>query len=368
MGEPRSKVMRGLKLCILSALPAVVIFGGAETYSTLAIQRAVAVETDDDGNRRYTMRIGRLPWSRESSTHLNSHGFPEIEFANIGEKGDCRHIVFLGDSFVFGDGVDSDSSFVSLVRNWADKRSTDRCTRVFNLGERGTTIDKQMRNINQHIAALNPDVVILGQYQNDLTDLLFSRTEQARQVTGSKTEDWQAAKERFRSLNLNIVKFASYHLFHGAIQRSVEYDLLKHWSVLADSQRVHLAERLKADYEAQFVALKDQLAARGIEFGVIILPSKFDLLAGRFPEGEYFQTVATRAQVPYLEIYPVLDEKRAPNPFLVYDGHLNERGNRLVAEAVYTWLFNAQPTQFPKLQSDLSRPHAATHATQRLKN
>jgi hypothetical protein len=368
MGEPRSKAARALKLCILSLLPAVVLFGGAETYATLAIQRAVAVETDDKGKRRYTMRIGRLPWSRASVMALNSDGFPEIEFASISPKRDCNHIVFAGDSFVFGDGVDRDSSFVSLIRTWADRHPGHACTRVFNLGERGTTIDKQTSNINRHIAELSPDVVILGQYQNDLIDLLFSHSEQARQAAGNKTENWQSVKDRFRTFDLNVVRFASYHLFNGAIQRGVRYDLLKHWSILADSQRAHLAEKLKADYEAQLVALKEQLAARGVAFGVIILPSKFDLLAGRFPEGEYFRTLALNAGIPYLPIYPILDENRAPNPFLIYDGHLNERGNRLVADAVYNWLFTAQPSPFAELRLASSRAHAAAHAAQRLKN
>jgi hypothetical protein len=368
MGEPRSKAVRALKLCVLSLLPVIVLFGGAETYATLAIQRAVAVEADDKGKRRYTMRIGRLPWSRETVTALNSDGFPEVEFTSIGRKRDCTHIVFVGDSFVFGDGVDQDSSFVSLIRAWLKRDTAQSCARVFNLGERGTSIDKQTTNINRHIEELSPDVVILGQYQNDLTDLLFSRSRQAERVTSSKTENWQSVKDRFRTFNFNVVRFASYHLFNGAIQRNVRYDLLKHWSVLADSQRVDLAKELQVDYEAQLVALKEQLATRGVAFGVIILPSKFDLLAGRFPEGEYFRTLAANAGIPYLPIYPVLDENRAPNPFLVYDGHLNERGNRLVAEAVYNWLFTAQPAPFAGLGLSSSRAHAAAHATQRLEN
>jgi hypothetical protein len=349
VGNPRSKLIRGLRLGIMSLIPAIVLFGGVETYSTLAIQRAVVVDTDQSGERRYTMRIGKLPWSRTSTIRLNEDGFPDIDFARIGPKGDCTHVVFVGDSFVFGDGVDRDSSFVSLVRRWAGERLPDRCLRVFNLGERGTSIDKQATNLRKHIDRLQPDIVILTQYQNDLTDLTHSHAERERIQTAKAGVEWQSAQDRFRTLQLNVVRFASYHLFSGAIQRGVRYDLLKHWSVLADSTRAELATKLMADYEQEFLSLRNELVARKIALGTVIMPSKFDVLADRFPEDEFFQQLAERHHVPALRAFPVLDENREPNPFLLYDGHLNEQGNRIIAKAIYDWMFASEPAAFPRL-------------------
>jgi lysophospholipase L1-like esterase len=366
MGEPRNNAIRGVKLVVLSLFPTVLLLAIAETCSTLAIQRAVAVETDDRGQRHYKMRVGRLPWSRESSIRLNSSGFPAIEFDSIGAKGECKHIVFLGDSFVFGDGVDGDSSFVSVFAQRSRDRNPRACVRVFNLGARGTTIDKQTQNLNQHITSLKPDVVILGQYQNDLTDLTFSRHEQARQSASGAS--WQSTRDRFRTLNFNVVRFASYHMFSFAIQRGLHYDALRHWSVLADTQRSGLAEQLKTEYATQFIALKKGLAERGIGLAVMTLPSKLDLLAGRFPEEEFFRTLAHTAQVPYLPMFPVLNSNRKPNPFLMYDGHLNERGNRLVAEAVYDWLYATDPAPYAELRGDSLRAQPAPDPTQHLEN
>lgn len=351
--------MRRLRMGIMSLIPAAVLFGGAELYSTLAIQRAVAVETDDSGKRRYVMRIGRLPWSRTSITHLNSHGFPEIEFSRIGHKGQCTHVVFLGDSFTFGDGVDGHSSFVSLIRHRTGRMNADRCVRVFNLGERGTTIDKQALNLRKHFAQLQPDVVVLAQYQNDLTDLKSSKA--AAKPAGSDTRAaWKPAREKFKSMNLNVVRLASYHLFSNAIQRGVHYDLLKHWSVLADTARAAHARQLMEMYKSEFASLKSDLGRRGIGFGVVILPSKFDLLAGRFPEERFFRDLAEEENVPYLSTFPLLDSNRDPYPFLMYDGHLNELGNRLIADAVFTWLFD-DPALFPALRSPRIGPQASAY-------
>jgi hypothetical protein len=354
--SPRNKVIRGLRLGIMSLIPAVILFGGMEAYSTLAIQRAVMVETDASGERRYTMRIGKLPWSRKSIIPLNQDGFPDVAFDRVGAKQNCTHVVFLGDSFVFGDGVDRDSSFVSLIRQWADTR-LERCLRVFNLGERGTTIDRQANNLRKYIERLQPDVVILVQYQNDLTDLTHSQSERAHKQAAAQGVEWRSARDRFRSMDLNVVRFASYHLFSGAIQRGVRYDLLKHWSVIADSSRTELASKLKANYESEFVRLRDELVERHVALGTVIVPSKFDVLADRFPEDEFFAGLSERHFVPSLRAFPILDGNREPNPFLLYDGHLNERGNRILAEAIYDWMFTREPAAIPRLHA-----HAASRA------
>jgi lysophospholipase L1-like esterase len=364
--ERRGKLLRGLKIGIMSMIPAVVLLGCSEWYATMALQRRVAIE-DDGAGKRYVMRIGKLPWSRVTVTPLNSAGFPDVEFATIGAKHDCMHAVFLGDSFAFGDGVDRDSSFVSLVRAWAKDRRASGCVRVFNLGARGTTIDKQSSSLHAHLDALQPDIVIVAQYQNDLTDLTHSESEIAQRGAAATSENWREVRHRFRTWNLNLVRFATYHLFAGAIQRSIHYDVLKHWSVLADSAKAPLARELMANYRRHFVRLKDDLGGRGIALGVVILPSKLDLLAGRYPEGAFFESLARETGVPYLSIYPILDRNRDPSPFLTYDGHLNEGGNRLVAEAVYEWLFGGQ-TPFPRLKAPGSGAQAAADAPQDLKD
>jgi hypothetical protein len=132
-------------------MPATVLLVVAETCATFTIDRRVRTETDpQSGKVNYSLRIGRFPWSRQSITPLNSLGFPDVEFATVPPKENCLHIVFTGDSFVFGDGVDSDSSFVGLVRSWNSARGPAECTRVFNLanGERRSTA--------RHVASERP--------------------------------------------------------------------------------------------------------------------------------------------------------------------------------------------------------------------
>ncbi len=284
----------------------------------------------------------------------------------------CVHVVLVGDSFVYGDGVDLDSSFVSIVDREATARAGERCIRMFNLAERGTTIPRQARRVREYRARLRPDVVILGQYQNDLTDLLDPEppelslkpdSERARAIgdvpraqravaaaPNANSPGWGLVQDRLRVFNAAIVKLLSYRLFAVMIANDVHRDELRHWSVLADDSRRDVAERLTTEYTASFDSLASELARDSIAFGVIILPSKFDVLAGRFPEEDFFLRLAEKQGVPTLRVFPVLDTKRSPYAFLMYDGHLNEHGNRLVAEAVSEWVFRRDPAPFPALR------------------
>jgi hypothetical protein len=354
----RAFLVRIGKLAAFSLLPAAVLFAGVEVWATFTIQRAVHTAVDPaTGQSVYRMRIGRFPWSRESVTPLNSSGFPDVEFASLPPKDGCHHVAFTGDSFVFGDGVDSDSSFVGLIRHWSQVRSpAGQCVRVFNLGERGTTIDRQSERVRETLAEIQPDIVILGQYQNDLTDLAITQPA-VDSTTPREVPTWTDVRQRFGSFNLNSVRLLSYQAFGFAIRRDIHYDVLNHWSVLADTSRKEAAVQLMEDYRELYASLATDLAERDVEFGAIIIPSKFDLLADRYPEEDFFIELAREYDVPYLRLYPVLDANRSDYPFLMYDGHLNEFGNRLIAEAIYEWLYRSDPAPFPGFRRCLINNH-----------
>lgn len=104
-------------------------------------------------------------------TPLNSLAFLDEEFVSIRPKGNCVHLVFAGDSYVIGDGVDREKSFFQLIKQWSAREHGERGLRFFNIAQRATTIEHQLRRIRETFPVLDPDIVILGQFQNDLTDL-----------------------------------------------------------------------------------------------------------------------------------------------------------------------------------------------------
>lgn len=355
-GVPPRPALGPAKLALFALIPVTVLALVAEALAAVTIERTTRIEVDEStGGRSYVMRMGNWPWSRTARTPLNSLGFPGPEFPDSTTPKRCVHVVFIGDSFVFGDGVDGDSSFVSIVGRTLAASDQERCVRTFNLGERGSTIPRQARRLREVRGSLKPDLVILAQYQNDLADLDAPEPRDLRLSAPGPTATAPrppasdaAAVDRFSFLNPRLVRLLSYHAFAALITSGIHRDELRHWSVIADSSRHADARRLMATYTASFDSLATELAADSIAFGTIVLPSKFDVMAGRYPEEEFFLGLSAAHRLPTLRIFPLLDAQRAPYVFLMYDGHLNEHGNRLVATAVSDWVGSLDAAPFPR--------------------
>lgn len=340
---------RALKIAVFSLTPAVILVVVAEATASMVIARRAAVTPHAKGGSVYSLQVGRGPWSRLSVTPLNSLGFPDEEFPPAGQRDACARVIFAGDSFILGDGVHRDSNFVEIVRRRVSGRQ-GRCVRVFNLGIRGTTIDRQGEAIRRLLDRLQPDVVILGQYQNDLTDLNGPGAvlDPNRNPDGSRRPG-DSVRVRMKIFQSSLVKFLTYRMVAVMIERDVERDLLRRWSVVADTSRRKQAELFQETYGRIYGELVDTLRRRGVRVGALIIPSKLDVLAGRYPEEPFFVSIAERHSVPHLRLFAVLDQRRSPMPFLMYDGHLNEHGNRVVADALHEWLFVSEESPFTDL-------------------
>ncbi len=340
-----------LKIVIFSLLPVFVLFVIAEFIASASIYRRWGVVDDPrTGTSYYTMKIGRF-WGSQSMTPLNSNGFPDREYTALEPKGDCVHVVLSGDSFVFGDGVDGEKSFFGLLKDWNAQNSNGRCVRFFNIAERATTIQQQAVRIRETMPVLQPDLVLLGQYQNDLTDLtkpgFAAYVPSDPKLDGTTWAD--IIRKRVPVFKLSLIKFLTYHAFAFMVSNDIKYDLLAQWSVLEDPSNRETVAELSSIYDSLYASLVADLKRDSVEFGVIIFPSKFDVLAGRSPEEQYFVRLAERHDVPHLSMFPALDAKRARYPYLMYDGHLNEYGNSVVAEELERWLFDAQSPPFAAL-------------------
>lgn len=103
-------------------------------------------------------------------------------------------------------------------------------------------------------------------------------------------------------------------------------------------------------YEELYDSLVTELTDREVELGVLILPSKFDLLAGRSPEEPFSSRWQKSTEYPMLALMETLDSARPKYPFLMYDGHVNDYGHYVVARTVFDWLSESAPGPFPKLR------------------
>ncbi len=356
MKDWKDESWRGrIKMLIFALVPVTVLVLVSEGLTALAIYRDYRIESDAlSGRQSYVFRMGLYPWSHESRTLLNSLGFPDEEFVNILPKGECTHVVFVGDSYTFGDGVDREDNYVSLIRAWSAKAHPHCCIRFFNIGERATTIAQHLQNLDETWDLLEPDIVVLNQYQNDLTDLtrrrIGSRVRAGSIAPPTEGRAWSAPRVSVPVIGSSIVRWLSYQTFALLTERGIHYNVLERWSVLADPKSHVLVERLSHQYTALFDEAIARARTRGAELGVAILPSKFDVLAGRSPEEGFFLDLAAERQLPAISLFATFDNARRPYPYLMYDGHLNRHGNYLVARALMSWLFEKEPAPFATLR------------------
>lgn len=351
--ERLTKIGRAAKLLAFALVPLIVLAVALHVTAGVVTYREIRFDQDSlTGVTVYRTRIGRHPWGHRSVTYLNTLGFPGAEHVALPPKDGCFRVVLAGDSFTFGDMTDGDKTFASLLAARVPALHRNGCVKFFNIAAPVTTIEEQSRRIRETIDTLDPDLVLLGQYQNDISDLTnFGSIAYEPTTENSVTTNWglrlRLAIPGYDSPFPRMVTYLAFKLF---VETGTKLDVLNRWSVLADSSNSEYASKLTGLYEGFYADLLKELRARDVLFGVIIMPSKMDLMAHRYPEGDYFESLAKKYEVPFLSTYDILDKNRRPMPYYTYDGHFNERGNRIVSDAVYRWLFGDGEVPFPALK------------------
>ncbi len=349
-----------LKLFFFAVAPAAVLLLVGHGIASVATYRKLEFRTDSTtGVSYYHMRLGGWPWLEPTTTRLNTRGFADVEYTTLPPKGGCTRIVFTGDSFTFGDASSAERTWFSLVRDRVSTAFPGHCIQLFNLAAPNTTIEQQAMRVRETLAVLQPDFVVLGQYQNDITDLTFPGSIAYKPaVAGEESNFWGDRLRRMTpGFDSPLPRMLTYRAIAVMSQQRIKWDLLSRWSILADTSTRKAGAELTGIYTQLYDSLRTELSARYIQFAVVIFPSKMDVLAQRYPEGEFFKSLARERGVPMLDLYPVYDRKRQPYPFLMYDGHMNALGNRIAADEVFDWLFLRPNGPFPGLRAGLPAPH-----------
>ena len=108
----------------------------------------------------------RYPPDRSDPIPLvaNGSGFRNArEFDGVDER---SRILFLGDSFVFGDGVHAEERLTEVIEAMEPR------WRVDNMGMTGFGLDLMVRSLERFVGEARPDVVVLCVYTDDFRRLL----------------------------------------------------------------------------------------------------------------------------------------------------------------------------------------------------
>ena len=103
----------------------------------------------------------------------------EVVTNSLGLRGDeipakpegVRRILVLGDSMTFGHGVSADATYAKQLEGLY--REQGKAIEVVNAGVKGYGNDQSVKFFETRLRGLDPDLVILAYYKNDLDDSLY---------------------------------------------------------------------------------------------------------------------------------------------------------------------------------------------------
>ncbi len=264
------------------------------------------------GYRLWPSRTAMYEYPREHprrlTLHSNRDGFRSAR--ELDEPDDRTRVIVLGDSMVFGDGVEE-------VERFTDQLEADGCAcRVDNLGMTGFGPDLMLRAFEQVGLKLKPDVVVMTIY----------------------TDDLRRVRPEYAGAGFEIPKFV---LRSGRLV-SIEYPrstFWTRWSIVAAIRQVRW-RRSGAEWSLN-AAVLDRLRAYAattrFKLVLMFLPGTSD--TGNDQQRRFWlRTYAERTDTPFVDMTDPLHSMGTRHVFIPENWHLNQTGHQVVARELRLFL------------------------------
>lgn len=320
-------LLRSLALCIAAILLSLSMgelglrlagFPSRAIHSISAEGYAALPGMYESGSLRGLIRIRGLP----HAVQINSQGYRGSE-PDPGSG--VPRVLFVGDSFTFGDHVDDADTLPAQVEAALGGR-----IEALNGGVAGSTISDQ-RVFAERLLALEPQLVVLVFTENDLHDL-------AKPV--------QLHEDLARNREMRRVGVARL-LFHTVRELALFQLLLKArnaWKVELPTDAVPgaapggIPQAWVDHYLREALAFRAELAARDLRLVIALYPWP-ETVAGTEHGSrlELVKSALERGGVEVVDLTPGLRESRLPADelyLLPIDGHPSARGYRIAAQTL----------------------------------
>ncbi len=303
---------------------------------------------------------GRLPFSEDDMDDMhvmmNGDGFWDNHHTAEKPPG-VKRILFLGDSFTIGYGIDRSMRFMDVIKHRLPPEYE-----MINMGMWGFSTDQEFLVLEEKGLEYNPDVVVLSMFLDDLFCCRLVSLNDGLYVKPRFSLDAEDDLElgnvpvpgnRSRSLLLNVA-LSAVGRFRNRMEVGAGF-LSKGWYSVFDKDFLeqkgyHLGFRLLREiyltskaHHAKFLLVivpwKDQvhrheIAARGQGWAGIPA-ERLDLSVPQ----EMVNAYCEKTGIPVLDLLPVFTNHHAPDTlFFKEDFHWTEAGHRLAAEQIWAHL------------------------------
>jgi lysophospholipase L1-like esterase len=304
-----------------------------------------------DPEIRYTLVPAQRGWIDDGFVTINSRGFRGRETRTPKPSGLYR-VVTIGDSLTLGWGVNDDETFSAQLERLLQTHVPNRPIDVVNLGVSGYDTRQEVALLKRNVALLEPDLVLVGFYSNDVPDGLDDEDSsggstriaaphpaagQILHMNPRPSSWWEAALRRSRlayTVGRALNRFMNRGEW-GSAHFSMELDVLHG----KDSPEL---DRAWAGVERQLGELR-LLAESHFAVGIVVLPCREQVM-GEFNEAKYqsrIREIAQRLGFFVVDPLPALAAHRngTDDLFIAYDrNHPSAAGHRIIGQTIFGYL------------------------------
>jgi lysophospholipase L1-like esterase len=288
---------------------------------------------------------------RKTRVQHNSLGFRDIEHPTDSKK---EALVFLGDSFTWGFGVNSAEMFVNILRRMQKQNE------IYNLAYPGYGTDQELLTFKFANFPQKMTKVVLIISENDLDDIILP-------VNNQKPKPYfvlNAHNLILKNVPVPEVKFPEYwgdtppgkttreniktilfqsHFLHEVYQRLYN---LRNQPAAGNNAHGESSTKLQnlKFYQQQLsrdilAELKKDVETRGATLFVVTVPSKKQFLKNYSyaPYQQHWQTICHDLGIPFLDLATAI-QPYGTRAYYRIDNHWNPLGHRIAAKAILEFL------------------------------
>ena len=324
-----------------------------------------------DPEIRYVLAPSQQGWIDDGLVTVNARGFRGADVTVPKPVGRYR-VAVAGDSLTMGWGVADEETYAARLERLLRQDSPQRGVDVINLGVGGYNTRQEVTLLSRHAASLEPDLVLIGFYSNDVPDALDDneasapggtrivaanpRPGRVLRINPTPADWWNRQLRKSRAI---YIAGRAFNQLRGGgewgmSRYAMEMDMLQGRT----SSELELAWKRVA---AQFDRLEALAHARGFAVGIVVLPCR-EQVTGEFQNSKYLETLRSLAQprgFHAIDPVPLMRERAAEGRdlYIPYDrNHPSAEGHALIAQAIYRYLVESGLTATPAAVPQAASP------------
>ena len=289
--------------------------------------------------------VADAPWYERLPEEQNRFKFDRIELEDTAfvmrrpppespKAPGTQRILFIGDSFTYGQGVPEDRSFVSLLEDRLNAQASPPGParfELFNGGIPGSYTDRWAKLFDLMAEKYQPDHVVI---------VFFLRDGVARVSTMQLVSD---IRERMLELSRESLLYRYSHLYRFFRQERAQRELSVRYLAKLERGVLGSAKETEEWRKAQGYLrhLRDGSRRLGADFTLVIFPVLFGLDES-YPLIEVMREIerfASAEGIPALSLLPAYTGRSAPDLWVSpLDQHPNEAAHEIAAEAIHDYI------------------------------